>query len=727
MMAAAAPPLAGTVRLKEVGGQRREVSLPLAGGRPLVLRLPPRSLWELQVDSPGHWAKSETVATSTTSEPLTRPVEVWPAARIRGRLTTAGKEDRPPTQIALGFESPPTPRAGGRIRNGRSICLVDREQVFVCEAPALTLDLAIRADGFVPSYRFGLALQPGKELDLNLVTLRRGASVAGWAEVPDGVLAAEKCTAWLYPAVAPGGTSFDTTERLRRASLTAPVKSDGFFQFAGVPAGTYTVQVDQPGFAPGTASPIEVYPLSETLLRHSIQLRRPLTIEVALSPPVDWLGQPWALTVWRASDFSANYEGAPAFQGPVPRDGRVAVRGQTPGAFLFEVKDSLGNSLVSEEGRPVEGPEVTQVRLEVPLVWVSGTVTYGKDPLQASLEFGGRHGAVRVMMESDEAGEFEGVLPRGGRWPVDVEAPEDGIDTRVETRVKPNAEGQARLELRIPDTQISGRVLAEGGPLPEDTRVTLSSPAGARQKAVGRDGEFEFRGTPPGRVALHAEAFAADHSEASEPSFVEVLGSGRHGPINLLLQRNKRFSGRVLGARGPVAGAVVVITASVPRSAFGVTRRTDLNGEFVAHVPYLSQQVTAVVSPPGHALTAFEVPATAEPVELPVTEEGGHLDVSLPISQEQVGETGQRLLLLQNGTALPFSTLFRWARGHGVEYFSASGEHLPQLAPGQYTACLLPRDLLISDEPPSPAGRQGNCATGYLSLGGQLHLTLEKR
>ena len=150
--------------------------------------------------------------------------------------------------------------------------------------------------------------------------------------------------------------------------------------------------------------------------------------------------------------------------------------------------------------------------------------------------------------------------------------------------------------------------------------------------------------------------------------------------------------------------------------------RTGLDGGFSARVPGRAESLVAVVSAPGHALKAFEVPAVEHTIALNVPEEGGALEVSLPFSPEEAQPRGFTVVVLQNGLFLPPSTLFRWAAGHGVQAQDSAGLHLPRLAPGAYEVCVGPAALVEEWGLAAWKTSQAACASGFLGAGSTLRL-----
>ena len=66
----------------------------------------------------------------------------------------------------------------------------------------------------------------------------------------------------------------------------------------------------------------------------------------------------------------------------------------------------------------------------------------GKEPLAASLWFGGFYGSPGIKMESGTDGKFHGALPNDGWWEVDVDSSAPAFKGR--TRGKVEAAGQER-------------------------------------------------------------------------------------------------------------------------------------------------------------------------------------------------------------------------------------------------------------------------------------------
>lgn len=712
--------------MRPVTGQGEVVRLSL-GSEPLVAKLPANTQWLLDSEIPGYWSPEENVSLGSAGVSTAHPLVLWPTGKLAGSLKMLDAGEKLPKSFEVRIEPPPGKPRGSEILRGSVTCPVDDQGAWTCEAPAGTLDLAIRAAGFIPHYRWGVELAAGKTLPMGALALKRGASLAGWVEVEGGALEAGKCVARLAPLLAPGHGKPEIEARLRGATLERTVNKEGFFQLEGIAPGTYQVEVRQAGYAPTTASPLEIWDRAETVLKQPLVLRRPLTLDLSISPPLDWLDQPWKVSVQRRSDFSAGLEPGSGFEGTADTQGRVRVPGQTPGSFRIEVADSQGNGFYSAPDTRIESPEDAKQSIEIRLVTVQGKVALGKEPLAATLWFGGEYGSVRVRLTADEDGEFEGVLPREGSWRVQVRAENPPLDTHVKAAVKANDRGEASVDIVLPDTLVFGKVVDEGGRAVPKAQVQLSSVVSGTSLEAKEDGSFELRTIPEGKVILSARSSSPEGRLVSDEMILETLDSRPVGPVNLVLRKTKAFSGRIRSPQGPVAGAMVAVWSLQPSMGITESVRTGLDGRFSVNVPGKAERVAVVVSPPGGALKAFEVPVIPDPVVLQVTDEGGNLEVLLPFSPDEAAEAGLVFAVLQNGVMLSPSVLYRWAAGHGADFQTATGIQVPRLAPGDYEVCVGPTAITEDAEAAEWKSRQATCTRGFLGNGSTLRLELKKK
>jgi hypothetical protein len=328
--------------------------------------------------------------------------------KIAGSVKLSGKGPFPKVLTATTLA--PRARTAEPPPKGKMDCPIDAQGKWSCALPTSTYDLVFEAAGFSPQYRWAVRVRPGKASDVGVVELKRGASVTGWAAVEEGAFDPASCRAHLAPYLSPG-RGVEMAQKVAATTLETRVGKDGFFQFNAVPAGIYSLEVRQKGFAPASLSPIEVRPLTETSLREPLTLRRPFELLIAISPPVDWLGQHWRVEVNRVDSATPGVQ-AEAYAGSADEQGAVAVPGQAPGRFSVQVADSRENRLFFKflNFSPAEARQ----EVELKLLTVQGTVKLGKEPLAATLWFGGLYGSPGVKMESGTDGKFHGVLPKDG-------------------------------------------------------------------------------------------------------------------------------------------------------------------------------------------------------------------------------------------------------------------------------------------------------------------------
>lgn len=715
------PAKAGTVTFLPVAKHHEPKTVEFDGRSLLEVRLPAGSKWRVTASLPGLWTPINELEVGPVGSGLLQRLFLWPASTLAGQLRIP-KGKIMPEDLALRLDL-----ALHRSTISRTLevsCPVDEKGKFSCPLPAGRIDLRLSSAGFVPRYWWRMRTVGDETTKLGVFELRPGASVAGWVEVDGGPLS-ERCLAKLRPPATSGG---DPRMALRVAKTEHETKvgKDGFFQFDGIGEGIYQLEVAQPGFAPARIASIEVWPESETRLADPLVLHRPLEVELRIAPPVDWLGKRWKVHLAPAFDFDQSFDVERGFEGLADGLGRVKIPGQTPGRFMLKIADSAGNTLYHNLSLYIDGPHNSQQEIRLDLVELQGTVSYRDEPVAATLWFGGRHGSPRVFFQSNSDGRFEGVLPRGGTWIVDIEGVEPEISTHAKVAVKPSRRGEAFVDLELPDAEVFGRVMNEEGLPVVGARVSISSIVGTMQPAeTDEDGRFEVRAVPRGRVQLAASKDYPAGEETSGRRQLEVADERSHGPIDLVLRPTQEFSGRIVSQRGPVPGAVVTWFCHQPPLPFGGRGRSDLDGRFNGPINSRCKSVRAIVRPPGHALLSLVVSASEPPAAINVPTVGGTLRLDVPYTSAEMLEENIVMVAHQNGLPIPFFTLHRWALGRGSRFLTEldSGAQLeiPQLAAGQYRVCLTTRRV-VADLPDFSDA----CATGYLTAGATLSLRLPK-
>jgi hypothetical protein len=254
--------------------------------------------------------------------------------------------------------------------------------------------------------------------------------------------------------------------------------------------------------------------------------------------------------------------------------------------------------------------------------------------------------------------------------------------------------------------------------------VILTDLIGITSTEAEEEGKFELRGISEGRVELRAQARSPEGKLTSDPQVVAVTEGDPVGPLTLVLHRTKELQGIVQSPRGPVPGASIRISSLRPALGSADQVRSGIDGSFTFRVDARTEAVVAVVSPPGMALQAFSVPIGSDPIAFNVSEEAGDLDVTLPFNLRDSAD--QLVLVFQNGLPLSIATLVPWTEGHGQKFDSASGFHVPNVAPGEYVVCVGAPTISTATATPESSRQNGQCVSGLLTNGGDLRLAFAK-
>ena len=591
--------------------------------------------------------------------------------------------------------------------------------------PAATYDLSVFSEGFIPLYSWDVSVLAGGQADLKALTLRRGASLAGWVEADSGVVIdIARCQVKISPTATFGGGNLAAVEKLTQTGRQAKVNARGFFQVVGLAPGSYTVDVEQEGALAESRGPIQVVVGDETYLPEPFLLKAPLDLEFVVEPAKDWLGRSWAVQVERGLG-RGDVRTETVFQGKTSDEGVARVKNQKRGQFTVSISDSTGQKMLTEHDLEFDSPADARHTFQIRWVEIEGEVHLGKAPLRATLWFGGQHGVTSIRFDSDQEGKFSGVLPREGHWPIELAADKPRISLELHRTIEAR-KGHAEIEIEVPGTHLFGRVVdAEGHPAAQAT-VSVLEGDGANQGLVTEmEGRFEFRGVAPGNLTLGAQSRRGD-LVATDQMFA-LPDDGEIGPIELVLRGTKRFAGRVRSARG-VEGGAVVSALGVRPGRYGNDRtRTAADGGFELKLPSVVEGAVAVVGVLGSALTAFEL-RPGEKADLVVADVSGTVEVDLGATLKQrLQEQDAWMMLFQNGMELPANSLSDWARSRGEPAFGLTASRYSDLAPGEYSACVVPiaARLALGQTGWSPK-LAVECHSGSLSAGGTLRLAFGK-
>jgi len=776
-----AEPRGGAGAQGEGGGEREAITVELRAPGQGELALPPGTFWSLHAEAAGYWAAAEVAARAPGgSPPAPVTLRLHPAGRVSGRLQV-GATARLPEELRLRFEA--APGQMGRAREGAEgevDCALGEEERsaprstphstphstrrFSCVAPAGAVDLRLRAQTFVPVYRWGETVVAGETLDLGEIPLRPGASVVGWVESPEGEpLPGARVTL----AVAPAGSLPDPAVRDRLGSLELSVRTDGrgFFQLSGVSPGVYVLSAEVPDFAPARLFPLEVREGLEARLKEPLVLAPPAELTLVLDPPADAYGRPWRLELFDL-DRAAGLPGG-AREGAVSPEGLWRRGGLAPGRYGVGVIDADGDRWAAAEIRLESGPR--EERLKIPLLALRGTLTLGGEPAAGLIWFGGRSGQRRVRFAADLEGHFEGYLPaestapgESGEGGAGAEAgAEAGTETGTETGTEAGTEAGAEtwavevelageeetrlalepvevrplpgkawaeVELEIPDTTLTGEVVDEEGRAVPGARISAlfvraGKPA-ETETAAGDAGQFRLRGLPEGNAVLHAQA--GERGSDYLPAVIDAELDPPH--LRLVVRSVVTLAGQVISASGPVPGARVLAMPDLA-SAGGASVEQTLtgpDGTFTVRLPAPSATapppgVTLVVRAPGFATYLGRVELRRdEPARVLLETGSGTLILAPPPIPPPPGPRSAPILV-HEGAWLPLPALLQLL-GERPRPDPDGRLILPALAGGTYTVCVGPgvvRALRQGDEAP-----EGACVTGFLPAFGELVLTL---
>lgn len=714
------PKIAGTLTLRPLRGHESPLTTAVPLDGPATVTLPAGTRWEARVDLPGFWVRGSEVEVGAAGSTVELTLPAWPWARLMGRLKTQSASDKLPKEITVTTLAVPMPKRREEVPKGQLVCSVDAKGAFTCSLPASTYDIGLTAAGFMPFYRWGVRVGATKPVDLGLLTLAKGASVAGWVAVEEGRITEGRCLAQLRPAVA-GGAPIRLRLKLAEARQQVKVRKDGFFQILGVAPGTYSLEVVQPERARAFVPQVEVKPGLETFVREPIVLHRPLRVEIHIEPPLDWLGQPWQVEVGRSQGASAELMLGTLFKGRASPEGEVEIPGLAPGSLTISVDDSRANRMYFAESVPLTGPADTRKDLRIDYVTVNGTLRLGKEPLAGSLWFGGHFGSQRSKMEAGRDGKFLGVLPHAGPWQVTVDAEDPVLSAETTLKIQPDRHGRASVEVRLPATHVFGTVVDEQGRPATGADVTVEVGPRLIRLKTEEAGKFETRGMPVGMARLAADRRSGGVRWTSSPLYLPLSEDQTAGPIELRLRRTRTFSGSVVSAGAPVPGASVTVFAQLPRAAASAdSQATDIEGKFAVEVDAAATQVVGWVMAPGYGLQGFAADSSEQPT-LTLAREMGTVVVQYPPSAAKTKSVPYQPVVYQNG--LPFLALGQWLGMHSDREAAFDDRlELPEMAPGNYQACGIPTDRLTawaaSGHPPDPAF----CTAGVLEAGGTLLL-----
>jgi hypothetical protein len=632
-----------------------------------------------------------------------------PSGRVRARIEVPAGEPAP-REISLRFSLAPQVKNRRALSKESTVSCAVHDGAFTCEVPAGILDLRIRHEGMIPIYRWGVVVEAGKDRNLGSLKLQHGSSVTGWVALKSGEPPGRTVQVELAHEGAGLPGTREEYERLRSLSLKTEANERGFFQFPGVPPGTYRVTASGEGFAPARRGSIVVREGLQSEILEPLELGKPLQLEVRLDPPLDPFGKPWQLRLLQSEVAGELNDGV--WNGTASPEGFWRRPGLAPGGYRLLVLGTADERWAARELQLDAGQ--TSVDVKIPLVAVRGTVTLGKEPLAATVWFGGRRGGRRIRMDSDEKGRYTGLLPEEGTWPLEIAAAERHLRLAldpVEVKV-PSGKTVATVDVRVPDTRLAGEVVDPSGRKVPGAMVSVLR-SGVSQVETDEKGEFELRGVKPGIAGIEAE----DGKRTSGAVEVRIAEEHENPRLHLILQETLKIEGRVVSSSGPVPGAELTAFPALDQVGFATAASavSGPDGSFTLALPAGTSRIDLLVLAPSFALRMLPLLLQPDrPLEIAVAQDGGTLVLEVP------EDPATHPLLAHAGTFTFPSLLQRWASLQGSAR-TPGRLVLPNVEPGAYSLCVrASTELRQGKEPPG----DGRCESGVLPPLGELKLRI---
>ncbi len=591
--------------------------------------------------------------------------------------------------------------------SGIAACTVTGSS-FQCSLPAGLSDFQVIPGGYAPVTRWGVALAPGKTKDLGAIALDAPARI-------DGVVLLGSLPANAAPVdvdLAPAGVDLLPPAKRKRVlaleAATVHPERQGGFAFAPLAAGSYAVSAKSGAeWTSGRRSPL-VLGIGDTLtVQPPLRLSQRASLEITLEPPLDANGEPWEIEVARYLEDSS-YR-VPEKQSTADLAGGWVAEGLAAGPHWIAVESS-GGDRVWQKNVDLDGGRNT-LQVEVPLLAVRGRFHAGKEPIAAKLEFSRPNASSVITLVAGKDGRFRGDLTGSGKWYVVADLKESTTHRPVGTVdvESPPKGGPALIDLALPDTLVSGRVVegdldrgVEGAHILVVGETPGRSVAFARSKKGGR---FRFLGLDPGKVTVCASS--RERGSRSVP--IELEPGGKKDDVTLKLQAKIRLSARVTVGGRPASGALLWVGTSSCGGVFSGRRLVGPDG------------TTAIELLPGSPKLVWVGKLLGWPSTIGTTSLGGsgHQQIEIHLSAVggrlvvPIGPPKQGTYLSRDGSPLvSVGLLFGpfppdGSPPAGVDL--ANHRFSLELAPGDYKVC--------------PGSKESSaCAEGYLAPNGWLEL-----
>jgi hypothetical protein len=674
--------------------------------------------WQLQTDSEAWWHAPQfffveekpaaAPAPAATAIPAAIPaaiptainIELWPAGAVTGTIALKGSRTIP-TDLRLRFQSADDPP---QLPSQEVFCTVT-EAKFRCKVPLGQVDLRLRSPGYLPRYYWNTSVRAAAPANLGAAVLEKGASLSGTVLIGSGVTLTARERENIQVIATPAKAQMPMhAEALGRYMARAGKR--GHFNLDGLPPGDYVIRA---GVGKLVSDDVHAVVLADSIaeLREPLRLEPPSSLRVAVTPPLDPWGERWRITLSRQA---AGGESELAAKTPATESGEWISPPLRSGRYTLDVGSHEGGVW---ETRELELPtDSNEVLIPLTGLKLTGSVTLGDRPLEAALKFQTKDFR-SIDVTTDREGKFESYLPHreGVKWKV-VATSADPYVRHSFHDVEPEPvvdSSDARLDLRIPFTTLSGFVIDEEGK-PAEGIVNVTSPAETLvQIDVGEDGYFVVHGLEPATYRVQAMVFLGE----SEVVHANVTDDLAPDPLRLIVRSQQKVEGRVGSDVAPVVGAEVLVIATDVAQQLIMPAQTNFRGEFGATAPRAARELDIIVGAPGFDIKMFRQRAPVGPLQIRVTQHGGRLVIPMG--------TGDLEPYLQHAGATEF--LGQHIRGMQAQIRGGDGATpqlvLSPLEPGPYSLCMIRH----TEAPLLRAGlldRHERCTEGFLPPHGEL-------
>ncbi|HEX6900897.1 MAG TPA: carboxypeptidase-like regulatory domain-containing protein [Thermoanaerobaculia bacterium] len=603
------------------------------------------------------------------------PKDPVPMGFISGKVTTTTRQ----ALKDLAVETPA--RSRGSWSEGEAFACTLTEHRFQCPIPAGKRDARLVSRGFAPSYLWNLEVESRGKVDVGALLFHPGSSLAGWIQVADRSFSLNEVSIELQPEVV--GWQGNPAERkrteLRQQSVMAG--RNGFFQLAGLSPGQYVLTAKGKGFSPA-ATQVSIPEGREVVLSEPLFLEPLSKLQVSLDPPARLDGGPWQVEVLRFVPRTNVYE--TVMRSAAALDGNWLSKPLQAGTYEVVVRDAAGSALYQTVHRL--DSSTPPLFIDLDLVPFRGTLTMGGKPIAAALVFGTTNRQPNVRVEADADGRFSGSLPREGLWPVEVLLSGDRKQRAADVEVERLPSGKPDvIEVELPETRLSGQVIARGAPVSEAFVVMMGKEADGRPRReaalrVDREGRFEALGLSPGHVSVRAY----DRTRTSKWVDVHLDEDTTAPELRLELGESVAVKGLLTSSYGPAPGGLVVAWAELRDAApiwLGEVV-SGADGSFELSVDARAEALKIVAAVPGCGVEIGRFAVPREP--------GALLNVACGPARGEIllQGFGPEGFFLHDGAEIPANTLFGILERAGFLGWSEQGSLLRAMPVGPYRLCI---------------------------------------